>query len=255
MSCSKLSPLSRSSSVRDKPRRFPGFRLAFRSAPTTRPADRPTDSHPEAPSAVQCNVSLPPPPPRHPPFLASLPSPYPAAPVVMSPEVQEPPWPLPRSPENLPALLGDIVTINGVPFNTNSTGIPCLDELLEISTFPETPEEASRLLAVVRKVREERLARKHRAQAVLKCMLIQTELWEEELEKAEAEWTQVIASFGVMGCDPGQSDMDPDGRTGPSGQRASAGHPDIPSGWDQRDHSEDVGWDSGTYIGDEWDES
>ncbi|THH21462.1 hypothetical protein EW146_g105 [Bondarzewia mesenterica] len=206
MSCSKKLEASR-----DKPRRFPGFRLAFRSARTTRPADRPSDSHPEAPSAVQCNVSLPPPP-----SLASLPSSDPAASVVMSPEVQEPPWPLPRSSENLPALLG--VAINGVPFNPNRTGvtfflfsvshalaelisksqIPCLDALLKLPNFPGTPEDASRLLAVVRKIRDERMARSHRAQVVLKHMLIQTELWEEELERAEAEWTQVIASLGVV---------------------------------------------------------
>ncbi|THH11689.1 hypothetical protein EW146_g7960 [Bondarzewia mesenterica] len=91
---------------------------------------------------------------------------------MMSSEVQKPPCPLPRSSENLPALLGDVITINGVPFNPNRTGISCLDALLKLPNFPEMPKDASRLLTVVHNIQEEQIYRKHHAQVVLKHMLI-----------------------------------------------------------------------------------
>ncbi|THH16865.1 hypothetical protein EW146_g3838 [Bondarzewia mesenterica] len=148
---------------------------------------------------MQCNVSLPPPPsPCHPPPLASLLSPYLAALVVISLEVQKPPYPLLRSFENLSALLGNVITINGVPFNPNRIGISCLDALLKLPNFPEMPEDALRLLTVVHKIWKEQIHQKHRAQVVLKHMLIQTELWEEELKKANADYTQVIMSLGMI---------------------------------------------------------
>ncbi|THH07722.1 hypothetical protein EW146_g9227 [Bondarzewia mesenterica] len=66
--------------------------------------------------------------------------------------------------------------------------LPPMDALFKLSKdFPHSPEGAAKVLAIVFGMRDERLARKRRAEKRIKHVTLQREIWEAELENAEEE--------------------------------------------------------------------